>query len=115
MTGEIPQSHPSPRGHSQRVESQGRKGKSSLVARDREKLERRDEDGSRVRSVGSQKEWGAVRAVQSHVGNREDFLGCNTPPLHPLTAGRSKPWRKIHGQENPALTESGAKLNATRA
>lgn len=73
-----------------RESSHGRKGKSLLVATDREKLERSDEDGSRARSEGSQKEWGAVRAVWSHVGNREDFLGCNTPPLHPLTAGRGQ-------------------------
>lgn len=109
LSGEVPQPHPSPHGHSQRVDSQGRKGKSSLVARDRGKLERSDENGSE--ECGRSKRVGSNQGCPEPRGKQGGRLGCTAPPLHPLSAGRSKSWREIHGQENSSLTESGAQLN----
>lgn len=99
LSGEVPQPHPSPHGHSQRVDSQGRKGKSSLVARDREKLERSDEDGSRARNVGGQREWGAIGAAWSHVGNRENVWAVPLLPCTPSVLGGQNHGGKSMGRK----------------
>lgn len=52
-----------------------------------------------ARNVGGQREWGAIRAVQSHVGNREDVWAVLLLPCTPSVLGGQNHGGKSMGRK----------------